>query len=518
MQCNSVDQRGRIMSHSARSLLVVLLLAVHASAAPPALTEKQLAKKVDELLAVKWKTAKAVPAPLTDDAAFIRRVYLDLAGRIPNILEVRDFLDDDRPDKRLIWTNELLKGLRKDNGADSYSDHFAGVWGEWMVPPAGEERGPIQSLNFQSWMRGQLRENVPYDELVRRIIMIDTSKGQEVSSFGEANENKPENLAAATARLFLGIKLECAQCHDDRSGGHWAREQFWETAAFFVNERSISIPNTKITVEARFLDGRKPDWTTQKNPRLTLANWVTSADNPYFARAAANRVWAYLFGVGIIDPFDEASEQNPPSHPEVLDELGKQYVLHRFDLKYLLRTLVLTDAYQRSSLTTHPSQDDPRLFARMTVRGLSAAQLFDSLAEATEYRPDRGTPFPFGDPSRRGSPREEFISRFTGQERSTETPTTILQALHLMNGPFMMRAASLEHNRSLGTIADAVKISTPRRLETLFLVVLSRKPTEAELKRLVAYVDRGGPTGSPKKALADIFWALLNCAEFRLNH
>ncbi len=508
------------MSNLSRTLFVVVLLTATASAAPPAKTEAELARTVDALVAAKWKTIKAVPAPLTEDAPFIRRVYLDLAGRIPSILEVRDFLDDDRPDKRRLWIDELLKGLRKETGADSYSDHFASIWGEWIVPPGGEERGPYASQNFQTWLRLQLRENVPYNELVNRIILADPNRGQAVNSFNEVNENKPENLAGATARLFLGIKLECAQCHDDRSGGSWSREQFWEMAAFFTAERKLAIPGTKLTVDARFLDGGKPDWKKQNNPRLTLAEWVTKADNPYFARAAVNRVWAYLFGIGLIDPFDERGDQNPPSHPELLDELASQFALHHFDLKYLLRTLVLTETYQRGSQTTHPSQNDARLFAKMSVRGLTAGQMFDSLAEATEYRADRATPNPYADPSRRLMPREDFMPRFSGsaQERSTETPTTILQALHLMNGPFMARASSPEHNRTLGTIADAVKISTPRRLETLFLVALSRKPTEAELKRLVPYVEKGGPTGSPKKALADIFWALLNSAEFRFNH
>ncbi len=192
--------------------------------------------------------------------------------------------------------------------------------------------------------------------------------------------------------------------------------------------------------------------------------------------------------------------------------------MNKFDLKYLLRAIVLSQAYQRSSITTHAGQDDPRLFARASVRGLSPEQLFDSLAEATEYK-SNGPEMPaqqFGDGRR--SPRQQFIDRFAGHDKRTETQTTILQALHLMNGSFMARATSLEQNKTLATIAEAARIDTPRRLETLFLVALTRKPTEAEVKRLVPYVDKGGPSGNSRKALADVFWALLNSSEFLLNH
>src|SRR5262249_20700291 len=157
---------------------------------------------------------------------------------------------------------------------------------------------------------------------------------------------------------------------------------------------------------------------------------------------------AYLFGVGLVDPVDEFGEHNPPSHPQVLDLLAEQLVAHKFDLKYLLRSVVLSGVYQRGSGTTHPSQDRPRSFARMAVRGLSAAQLFDSLAEAMEYHAERGTPNPYADPSRRLTPREDFLNRFYSQDRTVETHTSILQALHLMNGSFTARAASLEHNRT----------------------------------------------------------------------
>src|SRR4051812_14446134 len=201
------------MSHPMSRIVALLALGCAAlpasAAAPPGLTEPQLASRIDALLAARWKKDAVVPAPLTDDAAFIRRVFLDLAGRIPSILEVRDFLDDDRPDKRRIWVDQLLAGVRKDDGKDTWSDHFSTVWGEVIIPPGGEERGPYLTQTFQEWMRRQLRQNVAYDELVRRILLGNTGE------FYQANENKPESLAGATTRLFLGIKLECAQCHDD---------------------------------------------------------------------------------------------------------------------------------------------------------------------------------------------------------------------------------------------------------------------------------------------------------------
>lgn len=483
------------------------------AAAPKKLSDTALAARIDAQLDQAWKKkGNVVPAPQTDDAAFIRRVYLDLAGRIPNILEVRDFLDDDRADKRQIWVDSLLRGLRKDKDENSYADHFAAVWGDRIVPHGGEERGPYLSYSFQAWLRQQLKQNVPYNDIVRGIIQQNAGD----NSFYQAHENKPENLAAATARVFLGIRLECAQCHDDRSGGLWSREQFWELAAFFTPGSAVDIPGTKRRVTANFLDGKKPE----ANPAdaKVLAEWLTATDNAFFARATANFVWEYLFGIGLVEPADGWGEHNPPSHPELLDELALQFVLNKYDLKYLLRALVLTQAYQRSSLMTHPSQEDPRLFARALVRGLSPGQLFDSVAETMEYRAERFSPNPYLDPSRRLTPREEFVARFTTPDKRTEMQTSILQALFLMNGPFISRAVNPETNRTLASLGEAAKIETSRRLETLFLVILTRKPTEAEVKRYVPYLDKGGPTKNQKKAMADLFWALLNSGEFRLNH
>ncbi len=360
-------------------------------------------------------------------------------------------------------------------------------------------------------------------------MLIDESyqgNNQFAGLFYQINANKPEELAANTSRLFLGIKLECAQCHEDRSGGSWSQEQFWTLAAFFADNNSgngeakkdIAIPGKKKTVRARFLDGVEPSWKNNENPRAVLADWIVRADNPYFARAAVNQLWSYFFGTGLVDPIDEYGEHNPPSHPELLDELARQFTAHHFDLKYLIRALVCSQAYQRVSIANHSGQDDPRLFARMAIRGLSAEQLFDSLAEATEYQDNSPVVMNAFVAPESLPPRQKFLSRFAHLDKATEAPTSILQALYLMNNSFVAERTSLEHNKTLATIADSAKTDTPRRVETLFLVVLSRKPSAAERSRFVAYVDGRGPSGDRRRALADVFWVLLNCAEFRLNH
>lgn len=515
------------------SLLLLLPFAPLASAGDKAakqsadlLDAEELARRIDHHLAVRLARKGVPPAPLSDDAEFLRRVYLDLAGCIPSIIDARDFLDDNRSNKRRIWMDLILEGKKPGRKPDAFPQHFADVYRSWILSRVNSEQGAALAPTLETWLRERFKTNVPYDRLVREMLTASPSDNSNV--FFQINENKPENLAASTSRLFLGIKLECAQCHDDRSGGSWLQEQLWSFAAFFArinpengqvsNKHEIEIPGKKRTVPARFLDDSEPNWKAQDDPRAILADWLVSAKNPYFARAAVNRLWAYFFGTGLTDPLDAQGDHNPPSHPELLEELAQQFIDHNFDLKYLIRAIVASQAYQRTSVASHPGQDDPRLFARMAVRGLSAEQLFDSLAEATEYQ-DTSSPVTnrFADPENL-SPRQKFLARFAHQDKPTEAPTSILQALYLMNSPFVAERTSLEQNKTLATIADAARTDTPRRVETLFLVVLSRKPTAAESKRFVAYVERGGATDNPRQALADVFWALLNSAEFRLNH
>ncbi len=492
------------------------------------------------------------PAPLSDDAEFLRRVYLDLAGRIPTVSQTRAFLADKRSDKRDRLVEQLLASPR-------YATHFTNVWRALLLPEAGNNfQVRLQQGMFETWLKEQLARNAGYDQMVRDLLTTPVSGGGGPLAFISlvepgplpyylAKEFKPENLAAGTARVFLGISVECAQCHN-HPFAEWKREQFWSFAAFFSGIKSqrqmdfllpagddgarheLAIPGTDKVMQARFLDGTEPKWKDGTGNRAALAAWVTARDNPYFARATVNRVWAYFLGTGLVEPLDEMAGGNGTAHhPELLELLAREFADHRFDLKFLIRSITATRAYQLTSARTHKSQDDPTWFARMPLRGLTGEQLFDSVAAATGYRDSGG-----GDDLLTGlvggnrSARSEFLTRFALSERTTEAQTSILQALALMNGKVTAAATTLEKSETLAAVADAPFLSLPQRVETLYLAALSRQPSPRELDRAVKFIraaakhatDKDVPAGhaATSTALADLFWALLNSPGFLLNH
>jgi hypothetical protein len=503
-------------------------LAVFATAAPPAeptgveprhMEEaRALAARIDHHVAAVLSVQGVKPAVRTGDGEFIRRAYLDLAGRIPDITAARNFLDDRRPDKRLIWVEQLLADER-------YPQHFANVWRATLLPRTADENGRDFTPGFETWLRDRLRANTGYDKMARELIApaSPTNVNNGPSAFYLANEQKPENVASSVARLFLGINLECAQCHP-HPFARWKREQFWELVAFFArspgpSRAKIPIPNTDKLVEARFLDGKEPRWEKGSDPQAVLADWITADDNPYFARAAVNRVWAYFFGIGLIEPVDEPGDQNLPSHPELLDELAREFRAHQYDLKYLIRGILASDAYQRTSAADDGRPANPRLLARMAIRGLSPEQLLDSLSVATGYTTqDVAAGFnALVVPNQ--SPRAAFLTKFAAQGSRTETQTSILQALHMMNGALIGRAVA--HSVEADAVHHLSTVDYPanksRAVDSLYVLVLSRQPRPEEVERVIQYVDRS-PSTDRKKALGDVLWALLNGAEFMLNH
>jgi hypothetical protein len=496
-----------------------------ASVASPAQDAQALSARIDEHIGLRLATEEIPPAPPADDAEFFRRLSLDLNGRIPSLTQLVDLLDDTRSDKRRQWVDELLDG--PDN-APLYFEHFAHFWRRQFLALTTTQSAAVV-VPLEGWLRKQITANAPYDRMVRGLLT-----DADVSAFYQANENKAENLASRSSRLFLGVKLECAQCHDDRSGGKWKQRQFWEYAAFFTGLRTevgdsslvmaprpqptgparIQVGGSTTWVEARFPDGGKPDWQRAVTPRQSLSEWITRRDNPWFARAAVNRLWHYFLGVGLIDPIDGlGTEDNPPSHPELLDELVRQFVAHDFDLKFLIRAIAGSKTYQRSSRQTDPRQDDPRSFARAASRALTPEQLYDSMVLATGYRSD---PAKIGayEAFQIGPPRAVFLAPFDDpNSQPVDFQASIQQALMMMNGKFTEEATSATRSATVAAVIDSNR-PVAQRIDELYLVTLSRKPRPLETQRLLEYAT----THESKQALRDIFWSLLNSTEFVLNH
>ncbi len=537
-----------------------------------------LAKKIDARINERLAQDGVTPAPRADDAEFVRRVYLDLAGRIPMPRETYEFVYDRSANKRQKLVDRLLE-------SPGYVNHFSDIWRALLLPELSNNIELIYlRIGFDAWIKRRVEENTPWDKLARELITApigsnrnggvdynDLFSGRESAiAYFQAKEGKPENIAAATARIFLGIHIECAQCHN-HPFAKWSREQFWSTAAFFsgierpnanvytplreiVDRREAAIPNTEKVVQAAFLDGKEPRWKFQTSSRNTFAEWMTAADNPFFARTAVNRIWAQMFGIGIVDPPDDFNEENRPSHPELLEEMAKAFAGAKYDVKFLIRAIAATEAYQRTSAQTDSSQSNQRLLGRMPVKSMSGEQLFDSLAVAVGYidrTRNQINAFIGGN-----SPRSEFISKFAGSGRPTEAQTSILQALMLMNGKFIADATTdstqLINGANFGGVAHMSGWSTAQKIETLYMLALNRKPRADELAKLVKYVDtdtpapefetlyqiafgqkptasdldrvfklrnaEAGSVARKTQRLGDVFWTLLNTIEFRVNH
>ena len=519
--------------------LFAALIASTANAAdPPAKAAKPdpaaLAAVIDARVAEALKAHKLPASPRSDDATFFRRANLVLAGRVSVPSEVRLFLADTDPNKRAKAIDKLLASA-------AHANQMTTTWRGWLLPEAvTDPQIAVAVPGFEAWLRPRIQSNVPFDQFVTELLTVplnarsaarpapdDPDGTANPLAFYTAKQGKPENLAAAASRLFLGVQIECAQCHD-HPFGKWSRDQFWGMAAFFAgveqpmggglrevfDRRELSIPGADRTVPATFLDDKEPEWQFKKSPRVTLAAWITARDNPYFARATVNRLWGFAFGVGLVDPVDDFNDKNAPSHPELLDQLAKAFIESGYDTKFVLRAIALSDTFQRSSATTDPGQKDVRLYARFPVQGLTPEQLFDSLSVVI----GTGLEGPGGAYLQNpGSGRRQFLESFALTGRKTESSTTIIQALTLMNGGLVGAATTVESSRTLAAVVELPGLTPEERVEALYLAALGRAPKPEELKRAVGHV-KGAGTGEAKERYADVLWALLNGVEFRTNH
>jgi hypothetical protein len=525
-----IRQTLRNNAYITLALMGVLVSSFQLAAQQTSLLENdaadELTKLIDRRIADGWERNKIEPAPQADDSEFLRRTYLNIIGRIPSVYEVLEFFDDTSANKR----HELIERLLASPG---YLSNFTAVWRDVIVPEASSTANPFDQFGdvsqFESWLRERLDRNDGFDRIAREVITGTTEVRSEgtTTAFERLKEAKPENLAAGTSRAFLGVRLECAQCHN-HPFAKWKREDFWKLAAFYGGGSSdnnrlagpggkkIKIPDTDKEVEAAFLNAVEPNFSNNKSPRAILASWVTSNENSYFARATVNRLWGHFFGIGIVEPVDDFDERNPASHPELLDDLARAFVASNYDLKFMIRAITRSRPYQLASRRNHPSQQEPRHYARMLVKGLTSDQLFDSLIWATGNAEDqqnrRGFVIPNGQ-------RQQFRELF-GQQTSSpgEVQTSILQALLMLNGDFVDQASSPQQSMTLSAIIAAPFFSNQERIETLFLAALARQPRSDEVSMFLKYFEGQSSEQDSKEALGDIYWALLNSSEFSLNH
>jgi hypothetical protein len=488
-----------------------------------------LTKLIDQEINKRLQAEKATSAGLCDDAEFIRRVYLDLVGTIPTADRVSTFLASKEPDKRAKLIDELL--------ADSRFGHaIAETWANLMIPRESNNR-LLNQKGFETWLAAEFNKNTPLDKLVYNLLTatgeIDTNPA---GVYFVANPTV-DKITDSSTRMFLGVQLQCAQCHN-HPFTDWKQTEYWAMAAFYMKTRANStpqnaakkgitlavsetnkapnkknaLPESAKIVPARFLQGEEAKLNPSEPYRPVLAKWITAADNRFFTRAMVNRFWYQLFGRGLVNPVDDMHDDNAASHPELLATLTEQFKLNGFDVKYLVRAICNSEVYQRTSATKlDPASLDADLYIRREMRVLSPEQMFDSLTTvlgAGAASADPKTPQKKGGPV---TPRSNFVNFFRVDDANPlEYQNGIPQALRLMNSPFTNNAA-----------ATAARITrdakSPREaIERIYLVALSRRPTEREMDRLTAYVGRGGAT--PQTSYGDILWALLNSSEFVLNH
>lgn len=520
------------------------------SASPTILAETmEMAAKIDQLIEARLDEAGWQPAPQCSDEVFLRRVSLDLTGVLPTVSEARSFLKDDRPDKRSRLVERLLQ-------SPAHPTHMASMWRNIMLPRGFDRAQLNNAAGLQNWLRNQFVKNLRYDNLVAEFLVATGDGTSGPALYYTSLELAPDKLAASSARIFLGLQIQCAQCHD-HPDEDWSQRDFWGYAAFFsqlprpdgmlnadvvdLPSGEVTLPDTEEVVAPQFPDGTALPADALGSRRAQLAIWMASRDNPYLPRAAVNTTWAQLFGRGIVNPVDDMGNNNPPSHPELLDELTAYFTRNQFDLRLLIRTLVLTRAYQRSSQLpavkarsgNAPEGDEgpvasatgpipAELFGRMLVKSLNSEQLYDCVTRAagTESLPSDGDGGPLGPLVNRRDPflaprRLNFVSRMHRQTRdATQYQAGLPHALLLMNGPEIQAATSPAQSRLLRGL-QAPWFTNEQRVETLFLATLTRFPTGAERQAVVDMLQKSGDT---QQVLADTLWALLNSAEFSLNH
>jgi hypothetical protein len=513
-------------------------------------TGPEPANYIDRHVFDKLSSMRMNPSELASDAVFLRRAFLDALGILPTAEEARAFVADPRPDKRARLIDAILE-------RPEFADWWALKWSDLLrnEEKVLDEKG-VQT--FHHWIRRSIADRKPLDQFVRELI---TARGSTYSNppanFYRANRD-PVTRAEAAAQLFLGVRLQCAKCHNHpfdrwtqgdyyRWAGFFARVQYkivenrrqdqndghefdGEQIVWMAGEGEVKDPRTSQAMEPCFLGESTPAIPADRDRLEELANWIVSPGNPFFARSQANRIWQQLLGRGIVEPIDDFRSTNPPANGPLLDALAADFSASGFDLRHLVRVIMNSQTYQLSARPNETNRDDESNFSHALVRRLSAEQLFDAMSQAIGARPHFNG-FPAGMRAgqlpgvqavrfRRGtaSRDDQFLVLFGKPprlltcecERSTET--TLGQTFQLVSGPVVNRMLTRDDNR-LGQLLASGQ-SNESMIDELYWQTLSRPPSAEEQQGAAAYLEKASDA---RAALEDVLWSLLNAKEFLLR-
>lgn len=492
--------------------------------------ELEIQNPIDPLVFAKLKQLGIEPAAPCSDAVFVRRAYLDVIGTLPTALEAKNFLLDKNPNKRRELIDRLLE-------REEFADYWAMKWCDLLRVKAEFpiNMWPNAVQAFHRWIRTSLKENMPYDRFVREMLTANGSNFRvpQVNFFRSFQSREPEGLAQAVALAFLGERAE-----------KWPKEKLAGMAVFFAQvgfkstlewkEEIVFHDPGRLTNQtwqpAVFPDGVRVRLVQGQDPREVFADWLVNPKNTAFNRNIANRVWSWLLGRGIIHEPDDIRPDNPPKNPELLALLERELVAHRYDLKHLFRLILNSKTYQLSAIpkTKHPEAE--ALFAFYPLRRLEAEVLIDAINQITggteKYSSPIPEPFSFIPEDQRsitladGSITSSFLELFgrsprdTGLESERNLRPSASQRLHMLNSSHIQR--KIEQSKKLQALMQN-KSGSPREIvEGVYLSVLSRWPTQEELRTVIEYAQKGPATG--REAMVDLVWALMNSAEFLYRH
>lgn len=471
-----------------------------------------------------------VPADVCDDATFLRRTYLDFIGTLPTLDETRAFLSDTRADRRMQLVDALLK-------RPEFNDYWALKFAD-LLRVDRQALGHKNAYRFYQWIHRSLAQNKRLDQLAQEVVITEGPLAEHPAGYFFSTNGTPGKSASAVSQVFLGVRIECAECHH-HPYDRWSQTDYYGMAAYFaqLQRKSTSLgevllangdpathhPRTGQNIPAYALAQQMPEKNVAGDRRVELARWLTAPENPYFARNWANRLWAHMLGRGLVEPVDDVRATNPPSNPQLLDALAQSLIDQKYDLRAMLRTIAASRVYQHSSQPNETNESDEQNYSRSLLKRLDAEVLLDAVCQTTGV-PEKYEGIPAGSRAIElwdSQVDHEFLRLFGRPTRQSVcecervSEPSVAQVFHLLNSERVQEKLAREDGR----IAALTSSSGDEQLiDELYLTFLSRQPTTEERQRGLSHIQAAKDPQDRRERAEDLAWTLLNSLEFVFNH